>query len=405
MNVIEMSCSPLTAPVSESVSNTEHQPDTIDYFSLLPDELIGKIFDKCTSRTTVNLSMVSHRFRVLVTDGMTVQTALGFIKINPMFYRSPTIRVNNSVKNDDNVIVAALKRSPELFNCLTDEQKNNLLFRQIAWFSSQAFGEFDLGTRLLGDQFSNWFPGKTEEDVCADSALVDPKYKDIVFTLRQQYLSGSKAKTGFAPCLDDMVHFMKLECPWIYYPKSDSCLKAWCSVEGISLQFASEAQTNNPKIIMTAVRQNGYALQYASAKLKNDKDIVLEAVRQNGRAWEYASEALKNDRDIVLEAVRQDGRVLEYVVDELKNDRDIVLAAVRQNGWALGHASEELKNDRDIVFEAVRQNGWALGYASEALKNDSKIVMAAVRQNIGALRYASAELKMILAAGESAKGT
>ena len=327
MNAIAMSCSPPTAPVSESVSNIEHQPDTIDYFSLLPDELIGKIFDKCTSRTTVNLSMVSHRFRVLVTDGMTVQTALGFIKINPMFYRSPTIRVNNSVKNDDNVIVAALKRSPELFDRLTGEQQNNLLFRQIAWFSSQAFGKFDLGTRLLGDQFSNWFPGKTEEDVCVDSTAVKRKYKDIPFTLRQQYSADSKKETVFAPCLDDMVHYMKRAFPWVYYPKSDSCLKAWCSVDGISLDVSFKTQKNNRQIVMTAVQQNGLSLQYASYGLKNDREIVMAAVRQNGLSLRHAFTALKNDREIVMAAVRQNGLSLRFASEALQHDKDVVLAA------------------------------------------------------------------------------
>ena len=392
----------------QTLASTEHQSDTKDYFSLLPDELIGKIFDKCNSpRTTVNLGMVSHRFRVLVTNGMTVQTALGFIKINPMFYFSPTIQVNNSLKNDDNVIVTALKRSPELFISLTGEQQNNLLFRQIAWFSSQVFGKFDLGTRLLGDQFSNWFPGKTEEDVCADRAAVDLKDKDRGIRERQQYLFSCKEETGFAPCLDDIEVYRMPEFPWRKYPKSDCCLKTWCSVDGLSLHHASDAQKNNPEIIMVAVRQNGHALQYASAELQKDREIVMTAVRQNGDALQYASAELQNDREIVMVAARQNGHALQYASAELQKDREIVMVAVRQNGFMLMYASDRLKNDREIVMTAVRENGYALPFASDRLKNDKEIVLEAVRQEGRALQFASDELQhdkdVVLAAGESAR--
>ena len=47
-------------------------------------------------------------------------------------------------------------------------------------------------------------------------------------------------------------------------------------------------------------------LQFASAALKDDRKIVLEAVKQDGFALQYASPVLQDDHEIVLDAVEQD---------------------------------------------------------------------------------------------------
>ena len=49
------------------------------------------------------------------------------------------------------------------------------------------------------------------------------------------------------------------------------------------------------KVVMEAVKQNGWTLQHASKKLRGDKEVVLEAVKQNGWTLQFASEELRGD--------------------------------------------------------------------------------------------------------------
>jgi hypothetical protein len=57
-----------------------------------------------------------------------------------------------------------------------------------------------------------------------------------------------------------------------------------------------------PAIITTfkfVVSINGNSLQYASNKLRNDKEIVEFAVSQSGSVLKYASSKLQNDKEII----------------------------------------------------------------------------------------------------------
>jgi lambda repressor-like predicted transcriptional regulator len=48
----------------------------------------------------------------------------------------------------------------------------------------------------------------------------------------------------------------------------------------ILILFESKFHNYDKKIILEAVKQNGWSLEYASNNLKNDKEIVLEAVKK-----------------------------------------------------------------------------------------------------------------------------
>lgn len=50
--------------------------------------------------------------------------------------------------------------------------------------------------------------------------------------------------------------------------------------------------SNNPKVVMVAVKQNGLALKHSGKVVKSNEDIVLEAVKQNPEALKYADESL-----------------------------------------------------------------------------------------------------------------
>ena len=199
------------------------------------------------------------------------------------------------------------------------------------------------------------------------------------------------------------------------------------------------AHTNDKKIVLLAVKQNGMALQYASKALQEDKEVVTAAVKQNGLALQYASRDLQQDKEVVIAAVKQNGWVLR-LAKELQRDKEVVIAAVKQNGLALQYASRDLQHDKEVVIDAinsngkcieflspeilveiafyafkenenlihiprtlrdntafmqeiVKVNGFALRYA-DALKADRDAVLHAVKQNGLALQFASKDLRM-----------
>ena len=162
--------------------------------------------------------------------------------------------------------------------------------------------------------------------------------------------------------------------------------------EGYKLEYASDELRNDREIVLAALSNYGNALEYASDELRNDRELVMAAIN-NGANLKYASEELRNDIEFVSAAIKEGYVILEYASKELQNNRDIVMAAVEDYGGNLQYASEELRIDREIVLVAVKNSGGALQYASEELRNDREIVLAAVKESVGVLQYASEELR------------
>lgn len=142
--------------------------------------------------------------------------------------------------------------------------------------------------------------------------------------------------------------------------------------------------TNDKKIVMAAVQQDGRAFQYASDDLKNDKDVVLAAVSENGMVLENVNDDFKGDKKIVMAAVNRDGGALFHASDELKADKDIVWAAFQKNRLSFKFASSSLRGDKVFVLPIVKIFGKSLECVSEELRADPQIVAAAIAQNIDA---------------------
>ena len=63
--------------------------------------------------------------------------------------------------------------------------------------------------------------------------------------------------------------------------------------------YLSDSLQSNKKVVLEAVKNNGYALEFTSEEFRADRQVVLEAVKQAGEALEYASEALQNDPELI----------------------------------------------------------------------------------------------------------
>ena len=149
------------------------------------------------------------------------------------------------------------------------------------------------------------------------------------------------------------------------------------TINGLTLEYASEELRADRDVVLAAVTRSGWALKHASLELRADRDVVLAAVERCCLAITQASEELRADRDFVLAAVARNGLVLQCLWPHFRADRDVVLAALAQNGRVLEYASVELRADRDVVMAALARNGHALQYASPELRADPDVALAA----------------------------
>lgn len=91
------------------------------------------------------------------------------------------------------------------------------------------------------------------------------------------------------------------------------------SVEGRLLKYASSYLRADPRVVSTAVRNDGLALQHADLGSRNDREIVMDAIFQNPRALAYASGHLRMDPSFMRLANQIDSRCAQYGLSAVKN--------------------------------------------------------------------------------------
>lgn len=67
------------------------------------------------------------------------------------------------------------------------------------------------------------------------------------------------------------------------------------------VNHAPDGGYKDKKLMMQAVRFNGYNLGYASKELCSDKELAIKAIRNTYMAYEFIGDSLKNDKDILAE--------------------------------------------------------------------------------------------------------
>lgn len=137
---------------------------------------------------------------------------------------------------------------------------------------------------------------------------------------------------------------------------------------GKNLCQASTELKNDKEIVLSAVKSSGEVLENASDELRNDPEIVLAAVSQNGAALKFASEGLKNNVEITKIAVSNKHCSLSnsylpslaYVGNILKNDKEIILKSFEGGGSYKILENElvpaNLLNDKDFVLKLFKKD-------------------------------------------------
>jgi hypothetical protein len=135
-----------------------------------------------------------------------------------------------------------------------------------------------------------------------------------------------------------------------------------------NLRQASTELKNDKEIVLAAVKSSGEVLEYVSDELRNDLEIVLAAVSQNGAALKFASEELKNNKEIILTAVSNKHcslsnsylPALAYVGNILKNDKDIILRSFEgglcSKIFEMELVPTNLLNDKDFVLKLLKKD-------------------------------------------------
>ena len=135
-----------------------------------------------------------------------------------------------------------------------------------------------------------------------------------------------------------------------------------------NLNQASVELKNDKEIVLAAVKSSGEMLEYVSDELRNDPEIVLAAVSQNGAALKFASEELKNNEEIAITAVSNKHcsisnsylPALAYVGNIFKNDKDIILRSFEgglcSKIFEMELVPANLLNDKDFVFKLLKND-------------------------------------------------
>lgn len=135
-----------------------------------------------------------------------------------------------------------------------------------------------------------------------------------------------------------------------------------------NLSQASAELKNDKEIVLAAVKSSGEVLEYVSDELRNDAEIVLAAVSQNGAALKFASEEMKNNREITITAVSNKHcslsnsylPALAYVGNILKNDKDIILKSFEgglcSKIFEMELVPENLLNDKLFVLKLMKKD-------------------------------------------------
>lgn len=164
-------------------------------------------------------------------------------------------------------------------------------------------------------------------------------------------------------------------------------LAAVAKTGAAAMSLASRELRSDDRVVLAAVRLNGYALGAATAELQADRDFVLACVALDGDALAEVAPALKADKEVVLAAVAQRGLAVRHAHPDLQDDWEVLLTAVAQDVRVM--RVTEWSSNRAFVFTVVRFNGLALEAASPQFRAERDVVLAAVAQNGNALQFAA----------------
>ncbi len=366
---------------------------------------LAKALFKIKDKADVQLSEIPTDYKDPTQQGLTPQEFTLLDRINHLYPKSFTILLNypSSLFGENSLYLPLLHRYKWKIEQVQHSQNTHIKLiaaQQIRILTSFIYMNYLLKRKVQDNCGQNWIQN-WEKNLNYLEHHFHHLYRGVDWALIKYFLKSTPPSAMIDPITKGFyIKFLSLKCYEISLKeiartssKDQNIMLAAVTQNGLDLVYADASLKRNRKIVLAAVKQDGWAL--ANTGFEKDREIVLAAVKQNSLAFYFADISLKGDRQILLTAVKNDHVNLVYADASLISNREFFLAAVKQNGFALQYADATSFNkcDREIVLAAVKQDGWALQFADESLRADREIVLAAVQQRGDALKYADESLK------------
>jgi hypothetical protein len=157
---------------------------------------------------------------------------------------------------------------------------------------------------------------------------------------------------------------------------------AWIAVNnsGSSLEFLPAFQ-NDFKMVLAAVKNDGYALQPASKTLKQNLELVLAVIARTPYALLYADKRFRTDEKHVLSIIEVHPSAVSFTSSDMRDNERVMGVAVKGDYKTIHHASDRLKGDYAFMLAAITHDARVFGYASLALQKNPDIIKAANDHN------------------------
>lgn len=128
------------------------------------------------------------------------------------------------------------------------------------------------------------------------------------------------------------------------------------------LRLADDALKCNYDFLRSALKIDPDAIYFADDNVKANREFMMSLIKQDGSFLRHADNLLKADKTFMLEVVENNGLQLLYAADILRNDPDLVLTAIKQNPKAISLSSKNLLSNQNFIQEATKQNPDIVNY-------------------------------------------
>lgn len=240
--------------------------------------------------------------------------------------------VSESLKDDRELMLNALKNNVEVYVSMSDRLKND---RELALIAVSINGQI---LSQMNDDFQN-----DKEIVLAAVKLHGEAFQYASLRLRNDV---------------DVAKVAVL-----------SCAKSY--------KFIGESLIHNKQLALSAVYTDGEMIKFMCDELKNDIEIITQATQNWPMAIIYAKDYLHIKEYIIPILERLD--IFVYLAPELKNDRDVVLLAASNYIDILPYVSPEFCDDKEIMLGAIKYFPNNIAYASSRLRADREIALESLR--------------------------
>ncbi|MDP3301483.1 MAG: DUF4116 domain-containing protein, partial [Sulfuricurvum sp.] len=130
------------------------------------------------------------------------------------------------------------------------------------------------------------------------------------------------------------------------------CLR--CTEDSYILNNIADALKDDEDFIKQAIAISGYSLEHASRRLQRKKELVFEAIKQSRDLYVVDNDKdLSDDKEVVIFAL-QHGTKLVHASKRLRDDDDVVRIALEYNGTNFVYVSSRLQADESLKLLAQR---------------------------------------------------